>query len=61
MARKIKVKKTDVVVKSPEEDLWSRIVEARKASIENLEQSLIVERVFLVAAEAQLEAAKAKS
>ena len=63
MARKIKNKKGKVIaeVKSQEEALWERVVEGRQGSIANLESSLKIERVFLVAAEAQLEAAKANS
>ena len=42
------------IAENPEEALWTRVKEAREATIKGLEESLIIEREFLKTAEIKL-------
>jgi hypothetical protein len=53
-----KTKQIDFKIVSKEEALWQNVVDARKTSIKNYEEAILVEKVFLAAAEKELEKAK---
>ena len=48
------------VAESKGEELWHKVVKAREFTIQNLEESLIVEREFLKTARKRLEEEKKK-
>ena len=46
------------IAENKEEEIWYRVVKARKETIESLEESLIIEKEFLKTAEKMLKEAK---
>lgn len=53
--------KIDVKIVSEEEAMWTKIVDARKASIKHCQDTIAVETVFLSCAEQKLAEIRAKS
>lgn len=56
----MKNKKLDVKIVSQEEALWTRVKDAREATIKGLEESMIIEKAFLMLAIQKIEESKFK-
>ena len=54
MMKKQKITEKNFKIVSPEEALWTKIRDSTKARIEQLEESLIVERAFLEMSERKI-------